>query len=60
VNGQSAGGSEALAPFLGSDGPLFVGFQQDDGVYYAGDVDDVRVWERVLSSAEVAALFASE
>ena len=60
VNGEPAGGSETLAPFLGSDAPLYVGFQQDDGVYYAGDVDDLRVWERVLSPAEVAALFASE
>jgi predicted alpha/beta superfamily hydrolase len=57
VNGQPAGGSSALQPFLASSAPLFVGFQQDDGVYYSGDVDDLRVWDRVLSPAEVEALF---
>jgi len=60
VNGQPAGGSSALVPFLPSALPLYVGFQQDDGVYYAGDVDDLRVWDRVLGSAEAEALFKAE
>ena len=60
VNGQAAGGSSALEPFLASAAPLFVGFQTDDGVFYAGDVDDLRVWDRVLGAVEVEALFRSE
>jgi hypothetical protein len=59
VNGRP-GGSSALEPFLASAAPLFVGFQADDGVFYAGDVDDLRVWDRVLGAAEVEALFRSE
>jgi predicted alpha/beta superfamily hydrolase len=60
VNGRPAGGSSALQPFLASSAPLFVGFQQDDGVFYSGDVDELRVWDRVLSPGEVEALFGSE
>jgi hypothetical protein len=60
VNGRPAGGSSALQPFLASTAPLFVGFQADDGVFYSGDVDDLRVWDRVLGAAEVEALFKSE
>ncbi len=60
VNGRPAGGSSALQPFLASTAPLFVGFQADDGVFYSGDVDDLRVWDRVLGAAEVEALFRSE
>ena len=60
VNGKGAGGSDTLEPLLASDAPLYVGFQQDDGVHYAGDVDDLRVWDRTLSAAEVEALFRTE
>ena len=60
VNGAPAGGSDTLEPLLASDAPLYVGFQQDDGVHYTGDVDDLRLWDRTLSPAEVAALHAEE
>jgi predicted alpha/beta superfamily hydrolase len=60
VNGWPAGGSSVLEPFLASNAPLFVGFQGDDGVFYSGDVDDLRIWDRVLGAAEVEALFRSE
>jgi hypothetical protein len=60
VNGKPAGGSSALVPFLASPAPLFVGFQQDDGVFYSGDVDDLRLWDRVLGTAEVEALFGEK
>jgi predicted alpha/beta superfamily hydrolase len=60
VNGKPAGGSSTLEPFLAASAPIYVGFQPDDGVYYSGDVDDVRIWDRVLGAAEVDALFRSE
>jgi hypothetical protein len=60
VNGRPAGGSSTLEPFLASAAPLFVGFQADDGVFYSGDVDDLRAWDRVLGAAEVEALFRGE
>ena len=60
VNGKPAGGSSALVPFRASPAPLFVGFQPDDGVFYSGDVDDLRLWDRVLGAAEAEALFRDE
>ncbi|HSD65277.1 MAG TPA: LamG-like jellyroll fold domain-containing protein, partial [Vicinamibacteria bacterium] len=60
VYGRPAGGSSALEPFQASTAPVFIGFQADDGVFYSGDVDDVRLWDRVLGAAEVEALLREE
>jgi hypothetical protein len=35
---------------------LLIGAQRDDGLYFDGDVGEVRVYRRVLNAGEVAAL----
>jgi hypothetical protein len=35
---------------------LLIGAQRDDGLFFDGDVGEVRVYRRALNSAEVAAL----
>jgi hypothetical protein len=57
VDGAAAGASAGLVPFLPGTGPTYIGFQRDDGAYFAGDVDDVRIWNRALGAAEVTAVF---
>ena len=39
-----------------SKGPLLIGAQRDDGLFFDGDVGEVRVYRRALNSAEVEAL----
>jgi len=45
-----------LAPWCASTGPLLIGAQRDDGVFYTGDVGEVRVYNRTLNAAEVKVL----
>jgi predicted alpha/beta superfamily hydrolase len=45
-----------LVPWNASSGPLLIGAQRDDGIYFDGDVSDVRVYRRALNPAEVEAL----
>jgi beta-lactamase regulating signal transducer with metallopeptidase domain len=40
-----------------SPGKLFVGYQTDDGVYFDGKIDDLRVYARSLTAGEVRALY---
>jgi hypothetical protein len=35
---------------------LLIGAQRDDGLFFDGDVGDVRVYRRALNAPEVAAL----
>jgi len=45
-----------LAPWCASEGLLLIGVQRDDGVYYSGDVGEVRVYGRGLNAVEVQSL----
>lgn len=45
-----------LVPWGASDGPILIGAQRDDGLFFNGDVSEVRVYRRALNSAEVEAL----
>lgn len=40
-------------------GAFYIGYGQTWGVYYAGLIDDVRIYNRALSAAEIAALYNS-
>jgi predicted alpha/beta superfamily hydrolase len=60
LNGREAQTGYDLVPWGASDGPLLIGVQRDDGVYFNGDVGEVRVYRRALNGAEVAALSALE
>jgi len=59
VDGREVWSTKALVPWCAGQGPLLVGAQRDDGLFYAGDVGEVRVYRRTLSVAEVAALGAT-
>ena len=56
LNGREVQTVYDLMPWGASDGPILIGAQRDDGVYFDGDVSEVRVYRRSLNSAEVEAL----
>ncbi|HXJ87217.1 MAG TPA: LamG-like jellyroll fold domain-containing protein [Candidatus Binatia bacterium] len=56
LNGREVQSFSGIAPWCASKGPLLIGAQRDDGLFFDGDVGEVRVYSRALSSGEVAAL----
>ncbi|MGA2753215.1 MAG: LamG-like jellyroll fold domain-containing protein [Terracidiphilus sp.] len=60
VDGHEVKIIDNLAPWTGSSGPLLIGAQHDDGIFFKGDVRDVRIYRRTLSSAEIEALSQPE
>jgi len=56
VNGREVQTVYDLVPWGASDGPILIGAQRDDGLFFNGDVSDVRVYRRTLNSTEVEAL----
>jgi predicted alpha/beta superfamily hydrolase len=56
VNGREVQTIHDLVPWGSSPGPILIGAQRDDGLYFTGDVGEVRVYRRALNPAEVAAL----
>jgi hypothetical protein len=60
VNGREVQTVYDLVPWGSSGGPLLIGAQRDDGLFFNGDVGEVRVYRRTLSSAEVEALSKTE
>lgn len=58
INGASQDLTSTAGYGLGSvDNKLFIGKRNDDKGYYNGSIDDVRVYNRALSSAEVGDLY---
>jgi type II secretory pathway pseudopilin PulG len=47
------------ANIVDARGVLYIGYGQTWGGYYAGLLDDVRIYNRALSAAEIAALYNS-
>jgi hypothetical protein len=43
-------------PWGSSQGPILIGAQRDDGLFFTGDVGEVRVYRRALNSGEVEAI----
>jgi predicted alpha/beta superfamily hydrolase len=60
VNGRKVQTVYDLVPWSSSGGPLLIGAQRDDGLFFNGDVGEVRVYRRTLTSAEVEALSKSD
>jgi len=60
LDGQPVEELWGLTPWSASTGPLLIGAQRDDGLFFDGDVGEVRVYNRTLSAAEIAALYASK
>jgi len=56
LDGKEVQTFTGLAPWCASKGPLLIGAQRDDGVFFNGDVSDVHVYRRALNAAEVTAL----
>jgi predicted alpha/beta superfamily hydrolase len=56
VNGRQVQTVYDLVPWGASNGPILIGAQRDDGLFFNGDVGEVRVYRRALNGAEVEAL----
>ena len=56
VNGREVQAQENLVPWGSSKGPILIGAQRDDGLFFTGDVGEVRVYRRALNGAEVEAI----
>jgi hypothetical protein len=60
LNGREVQSFTGIAPWVASRGPLLIGAQRDDGLFFDGDVGEVRVYRRALNATEVAALSKAE
>lgn len=60
VDGREVQSRDDLVPWGSSRGPILIGAQRDDGLYFTGDVGEVRVYRRALNSAEVEAIGKAE
>ncbi len=49
-----------LPNWAASTGPLLIGVQRDDGIFFNGDVGEIRIYNRTLNDAEVARLYEAE
>ena len=56
LNGREVQTVHDLVPWGSSPGPILIGAQRDDGLYFNGDVGEVRVYRRALNAAEIAAI----
>lgn len=56
VNGREVQSRDDLGPWGSSKGPILIGAQRDDGLFFSGDVSEVRVYRRALNKAEVEAV----
>ncbi len=56
LNGREVETVHDLVPWGAGPGPLLIGAQRDDGLFFNGDVGEVRVYRRALNGAEVTAL----
>jgi hypothetical protein len=60
ANGKKIGVLKDLRRFEKSESPFRIGFQTDDNAYFDGKIDDVRIYNRVLSDKEVNEVFELE
>lgn len=56
VNGREVQTRDDLGPWGSSKGPILIGAQRDDGLFFTGDVGELRVYRRALNAAEVEAI----
>jgi len=56
VNGREVQTRDDLGPWGSSKGPILIGAQRDDGLFFEGDVGAVRVYRRAVNAAEVEAI----
>ena len=56
VNGNEVQTVNDLGPWGSSPGPILIGAQRDDGLFFNGDVGEVLVYGRALNGAEIGAI----
>ena len=56
INGREVQSQDDLVPWGSSKGPILIGAQRDDGLFFSGDVGEVRVYRRALNNAEVESI----
>jgi predicted alpha/beta superfamily hydrolase len=56
LNGREVQTVHDLVPWGSSPGPILIGAQRDDGLYFNGDVGEVRIYRRTLNPAEITAI----
>jgi predicted alpha/beta superfamily hydrolase len=56
LNGREVQSRQDLVPWGSSQGPILIGAQRDDGLFFTGEVGEVRVYRRALNAAEVEAI----
>lgn len=59
INGVLQSGTANPYAYYG-DGGMLLGFSPGSGIYFTGLLDDVRVYNRALSSAEIQAIYNGE
>jgi hypothetical protein len=57
LNGELIDSIKDIKEFNGSANPLFIGHQKDDDVYFDGLIDEVRIYNRTLTTDEVKELY---
>ncbi len=60
MNGKKIGALKDLNSFDKSQSSIRIGYQPDDNVYFDGKIDDIRIYNRVLSDEEVRAVYEIE
>lgn len=60
VDGQKAKVFKIKKPMDGSNGDMHIGHHGAWGSFFKGTIDDVRIYERVLSESEIRALYAEK
>jgi beta-lactamase regulating signal transducer with metallopeptidase domain len=60
MNGRKIGVLKNLRNYDKVEGAIRIGHQTDDNVYFDGKIDDVRIYNRVLSDEEVRAVYEIE
>jgi beta-lactamase regulating signal transducer with metallopeptidase domain len=57
MNGKKTGVIKDMQKYDRAEGSVQIGFQTDDNVYYDGKIDDIRIYNYVLSDAAVSQIY---
>jgi hypothetical protein len=57
LNGKEVGSWQNIKKFAKSKYPMYIGLQVDDNIYFDGKIDEVRVYNRILSTDEITSLY---
>ena len=57
LNGKEVGVWQKIRKFAHSKLPMYIGYQVDDGEYFDGKIDEIRIYNRVLSAEEILTLY---